>query len=68
MSSGDLKITSLGESSIFNGVIAKEFSLEKKNLIDLRLLRDQILKIYDERNYNLENRIFIDKSLENFFI
>ncbi len=67
LSSGDLKITSLGESSVFNGIIAKEFSSDKKSLIDLSLVTDQILKIYDERNYNLKNEIFIDKSLENFF-
>ncbi len=67
LSSGKSKITSLGESSIFNGIIAKEFSSDMKDLIDLNLVRDQILKIYNEKNYNLENKMFIDKSLENFF-
>ncbi len=67
LSSGKLKITSLGESSIFNGIVAREFSPKNKNLIDLNLVIDQILKTYSEKNYNLKNKIFIDKSLENFF-
>ncbi len=67
LSSGDSKITSIGEASIFNGIIAKEFSLEKKNPVNLKLVNDQIFQIFEERNYDMRNKMFIDKSLENFF-
>ena len=67
LSSGKKRIKSLGEASIFNGIIAKEFSFENKNSIDLKLVSDQILKIFEDRNYVLKNKVFIDKSLENFF-
>ncbi|MDA9084956.1 sulfotransferase [Candidatus Pelagibacter sp.] len=66
LSSGVKDIAALGETSIFNGIIVKDF-LNKKNLkIDINLLSDKILSIFYERNYNIKNKKFIDKSLENF--
>ena len=58
---------SLGESSIFNGILANEYSSKKKILIDLKFVKNQISKIFKERNYDIKNKNFIDKSLENFF-
>ncbi len=67
LSSSNRNIKSLGEANIFNGIIAKGFSKDEGNLIDLDIVKKKISNIFLERNYNINNQIFIDKSLENFF-
>ena len=67
LSVADEKIRSLGESSIFNGLIANSFSKEENNLINLDSFQNKILEIFENKNLNLSNKIYIDKSLENFF-
>ena len=67
LSSGTKNITALGETSIFNGIIVKEFLNNEISLIDVDLVRNKILAVFDDRNYAIKNKVFIDKSLENFF-
>lgn len=67
LSVADKKIISLGESNIFNGLIANNFSKEENNLINLDILQNKILEIFENKNLNLSNKIYIDKSLENFY-
>ena len=67
ISSSDKDIISLGESSMFNGILAKEFSDEKSTTINLGFVENKILNIFKNKNLNFKNNIFIDKSLENFF-
>ena len=67
LTSGNKKITSLGESNIFNGIIAKNFSDENKDNINLQFVENKILEIFDNINLNKKNNLFVDKSLENFF-
>ena len=67
LSSDNTKIYSLGEASIFYSIIAKEFSNKKNSTIDLKMINNKILEIFNEKNINIKNKIFIDKSLENFF-
>jgi tetratricopeptide (TPR) repeat protein len=67
LSSGEKKIISLGESSIFNGIISKGFSLDQDNFLDVNFITNKILNILNDKNFNIKNSIFIDKSLENFF-
>ena len=65
--SNNNNIVSLGEASIFNGIIAKGFSNDDKKEIDLEFVRNSILTILRNKNFDFKNPIFIDKSLENFF-
>ncbi len=67
LTSENKRIVSLGESNIFNGIIAKGFSDEKKDNIDLQSVENKILKIFDNINLNKRNDLLVDKSLENFF-
>jgi len=67
LSSANKNIVSMGESNIFNGIIAKGFSTEQGNLLDLSVIKKKISAIFKEDNLVLNNEIFIDKSLENFF-
>ena len=67
LSSSYKSIKSIGEANIFNGIIAKGFSTKNENKVDIDVVKDKILNIFKERNYNLKNQTFIDKSLENFF-
>ena len=67
LSSGKKKLTSLGESSIFNGIIARGFSDENSSLINLNIVKEKILEILENKKFNKKSRSFIDKSLENFF-
>ncbi len=67
ISSGNKDILSLGESSIFNGIIAKDFSNKDHNSIDLENMNNKILEIFDNKNLNFKKNILLDKSLENFF-
>tara|TARA_Y100001970_G_scaffold255289_1_gene331843 strand:+ start:6773 stop:8224 length:1452 start_codon:yes stop_codon:yes gene_type:complete len=67
ITSGNKDIISLGESSIFNGIIAKKFSKDHDNLIDLENVNNKIFEIFENKDLNLRNLIFLDKSLENFF-
>ena len=60
-------ISSLGEISLFNGIIAKGFANSNNNKIDLDFVRDKLQGILLDKNFNFKNKIFIDKSLENFF-
>ena len=67
LSSANKNIISLGESSIINGIIAKDFSTTENLLLDLNLMTEKVIKIFEDKNLDLKNKIFIDKSLENFF-
>ena len=67
LSSANKNINSLGEASIFNGIMAKDFSDEKNIHIDVEIVTNKILEILKNRNFNVKKNIFIDKSLENFF-
>lgn len=67
LSSSNENIKSIGEANIFNGIIAKYFSTKNDNNLDLNFVKEKISNIFKERNYNIENQCFIDKSLENFF-
>ena len=67
ISSGNKNIISLGESSIFNGIIAKKFSKDYNNLIDLENVNNKIFEIFDNKGLNFKNSLILDKSLENFF-
>tara|TARA_B100001057_G_scaffold476684_1_gene544994 strand:+ start:2204 stop:3661 length:1458 start_codon:yes stop_codon:yes gene_type:complete len=61
------KISSLGEISVFNGVIAKGFDKRENNEIDLNYIGNIIYNTLINKKFNFKNQIFIDKSLENFF-
>ena len=67
ITSGSKNITSLGESSIFNGIVAKKFSKDHDNLIDLEYVGNKIFEIFDNKDLNFKNSLILDKSLENFF-
>ena len=71
LSSGAMKIKTLGESSIINGTVVtthNEFKNNENTKIDLDILNNKIFQIMNDRNLlNEKNKIFIDKSLENFF-
>ena len=67
ISSSNKDIISLGESSIFNGIIAKKFSKDLNNLIDLENVNNKIFEIFDNKDLNFKNSLILDKSLENFF-
>ena len=67
LSSANKNIITLGESSIINGIIAKDFSTTENLLLDLNLMTEKVIKIFEDKNLDLKNKIFIDKSLENFF-
>ena len=60
-------IHSLGEASIFNGIIANIFRKNEKSEIDLDLVRNKISEIFLGKNFDVKKNYFIDKSLENFF-
>ncbi len=66
ISSANKNIFTFGEASIFNGIIAKDFS-DEKNRIELKSVHNKILKIFENINFDFNNKNFIDKSLENFF-
>ena len=72
LSSGAVKIKTLGESSIINGTVVtthNEFKNNENTKIDLDILNNKIFQIMNDRNLlNEKNKIFIDKSLENFFL
>ena len=67
LSSANKNIISLGESSIINGIIAKDFSTTENLLLDLNLMTEKVIEILKDKNLNFKNKTFIDKSLENFF-
>ena len=67
ITSGTKDTISLGESSIFNGIIAKKFSNDDNNLIDLENVNNKIFEIFDNKNLDFKNFSILDKSLENFF-
>ena len=71
LSSGNTMIKTLGESSIINGVIVtthNEFQKDENTKIDLNIINNKIFQIMSDRNLlNLKNKVFVDKSLENFF-
>ncbi len=70
LSSGDTMVKNLGESSIINGVLLttnNEFQNDENTKIDLNLINKKVFKIMNDRNFlNSKNKIFIEKSLENF--
>jgi hypothetical protein len=65
--SGNKNIRSLGESNIFNGIIANNLSSESKTDINLKYIEEKIIEILNNKNFDTKNKIFVDKSLENFF-
>ena len=71
LSSGNTTTKTLGESSIINGVIVtthNEFQKDENTKIDLNIINNKIFQIMSDRNLlNSKNKIFVDKSLENFF-
>ena len=71
LSSGDTKVENLGETSIFNGAVVlthNELQKKENTIIDLDLINNAVSKVMKDRNFlNTKNKIFIDKSLENFF-
>ena len=67
LSSANKNIITLGESSIINGIIAKDFSTTENLLLDLNLMTEKVIEIFKDKNLNFKNKSFIDKSLENFF-
>ena len=71
LSSGNTTIKTSGESSIINGVIVtthNEFQKNENTKIDLNIINNKIFQIMSDRNLlNSKNKIFVDKSLENFF-
>ena len=76
LTSSDKKLKSCGESNIFNmciveniknKIFSKSFNVNEKILyIDHLKILENLKKKYKSQNI-LENEIFIDKSLENFF-
>ena len=58
LSSSYKSIKSIGESNIFNGIIAKGFSTKNENKLDIDFVKDQISNIFKERNYNLKDQTF----------
>ena len=71
LSSGDVKVENLGESSLINGVVVSTHNelKEKENTkIDLDLINNKVLKLMRDKNFlSTKNKIFTEKSLENFF-
>ena len=71
LSSGDTMVENLGETSILNGaVVLTHNELQKKEnlIIDLDLINNAVLKEMNNQNFlKTKNKIFTDKSLENFF-
>lgn len=71
LSSGDTEVENLGETSIFNGAVVSTHNelKEKENTkINLDLINNKVLKLMRDRNFlSTKNKIFTEKSLENFF-
>ena len=71
LSSGEAVVESLGETSIFNGVIVtthNELQKKENTKIDLELINKRVLLSMKDKNFlKKDTKIFIDKSLENFF-
>jgi tetratricopeptide (TPR) repeat protein len=71
LSSGNTAIKSLGESNIINGVIVTThngFQKDENTKIDLNIINNKIFQVMSDKNLlNSKNKIFIDKSFENFF-
>ena len=71
LSSGKTTIKTLGESNIINGVVVTThngFQKDENTKIDLDIINNKIFQILRDKNLlNLKNKIFIDKSFENFF-
>ena len=70
LTSANTVIKTLGESSIINGVIVtthNEFQKDENTKIDLNIIDNKIFQIMSDKNLlNSKNKIFVDKSLENF--
>ena len=70
LSSGNIAIKTLGESNIINGVIVTThngFQKDENTKIDLNIINNKIFQIMSDKNLlNLKNKIFVDKSFENF--
>jgi len=71
LSSGETVVESLGETNIFNGVIVtthNELKKKENSKIDLELITKSVLSSMKDKNFlKKDTKIFIDKSLENFF-
>lgn len=60
-------VPSLGESNIFNGILAQGFSNRRDMEVDLDIVRKKIINIIQYKDLIKKDGFFIDKSLENFF-
>ena len=71
LSSGETIIENLGETNILNNALVithNELKNKENTKIDLDLINYTILKFMKDKKYlNTKNKIFTDKSLENFF-
>ena len=71
LSSGQTNVENLGETSMLNTSIVithNEFQKKENTIIDLDLINNTVLKLISDKNYlKTKNKIFTDKSLENFF-
>ena len=71
LSSGETTVENFGESSILNTAVAithNELQKEENTIIDLDLISNTVLRLIRDKNFlSTENKIFTDKSLENFF-
>ena len=71
ISSGETMVENLGESSILNTSVVithNELKKEENTIIDLDLINNKVLKLIRDKNFlNTKNKIFTEKSLENFF-
>ena len=71
LSSGAVKVETFGESSIINGAVVSthnEFKDNENTKIDLDFFNNKVFQLMSDRNLlSAKNKIFIEKSLENFF-
>ncbi len=71
LSSGDTNVRNFGETNMFNGALLSTHNLLREkddNKINLNLINKTIKDFIEYENIQkTENKIFTDKSLENFF-
>ena len=71
LSSGGTVVKNLGETNILNGVLVSthdQFQKEKNTIIDLDLINNKVFELMKNKGFlNTKNKIFTEKSLENFF-
>ena len=71
LSSGEANVKNFGETNMFNGAVVSshnELKNKESTRIDLDLINNIILQSINNKDFlNTKNKIFTDKSLENFF-